>query len=421
MEKVTVEGTVGSVEDYISLVGPELVEEVKELARPLKGARIILLNSTAVGGGVAEMFPGFIRLLHSLGIEVTWLVMPGNRQFFAVTKKIHNGLQGADISLTEAERSIYSRQNEITGKELAQYAADLYEIHDPQPAGVYPYLSDRPALWRCHIDSSTANPEFWEFIRERIEPYDRLIFSMQEFARKDLDSRKVVIIHPAIDPFSVKNRQMDQETAKRTIARYGINPNAPLMTQISRFDPWKDPVGVIEAYRLARRRHPDLQLVLLGAMADDDPEGPTILASLRQAVGNDQSVHILADTSPNDREVNAFQTLSRVIVQKSLREGFGLTVTEALWKGQPVVAGNVGGIRAQIRNGQNGFLVDTVEECAERVEYLLDNPDQQRELGRQARETVRQKFLMIRLVRDHLKLYRQLLGKQQLQPVMMTE
>lgn len=393
------------LESYRSLVGEDALDEIYHLASELKGLRVAHVNATANGGGVAEILKSIIPLYRGLGIDASWLVMKGNEPFFQVTKQLHNNLQGAAHHFDSSQWSTYLDTNRSNAASLrSQY--DVVMIHDPQPAAMRQFAPAGTAdhwIWRCHIDTSTPDMETWQTISSLVNQYDAAIFSVSEFVGPGLQVPKVSIIPPAIDPLTPKNQPMPIRKAARTVAEFGVDPERPFISQVSRFDPWKDPLGVIACFQELKESHPTLQLVLLGNFADDDPEGIEMYEKVLKAARSVPDVHVITDLTDL---VNPFQVLSRVVLQKSLREGFGLTVTEALWKGTPVVAGNVGGIRLQIKDGVGGFLVDSVQECVEKVHYLLTHHDERLALGRAGREYVRSRFLLPRLLRDELTLIR---------------
>ncbi len=397
-------------EAYREILPAKLYNEVVKLSKPLAGAEVVMLNATPYGGGVAEIFKSMIPLMRSLGIKVHWHVMPASDDFFEVTKNFHNALQGADYELGETAKALYLGHNQRTATLLRKISADVYEIHDPQPAAVGEFAEFKNTIWRCHIDTSTPNRAVWDFVRPFIEHYDQLIFTMPEFAHNDLPKQKLNFIAPTIDAFSVKNRPLGREFAVAMMQALGIDSERPLVTQVSRFDPWKDPKGVIDAYRLAKKKVPKLQLALVGSMASDDPEGQVIYQEVEDYAAGDPDIFLYTNlTGVGEVEVNAFQTFSEVLLQKSTREGFGLTVTEGLWKGHPVIGGNVGGIKLQIRDGKTGYLVNSVEECADRIVELVKSPAKSVKMGEAAHEYVRTHFLHPRLIRDHLRLYHKLL------------
>jgi len=400
-----------SFNSYRGIAPEELLDEVEAAARELRGARVAHINATPYGGGVSELLRSTVPLLNDLGLTAHWRTIFGDNRFFQVTKKIHNGLQGGPVSLTETDREAYmgvSRRNaELFGGEY-----DFVFLHDPQPAAMLSMRSAGRArwIWRCHIDTSAPNAGVWEFFRAYLRGFNAAIFSMQEFVPPDLPVTNVAVIPPAIDPLSPKNMPLPEESLWQILEWIGIEPHRPLVTQVSRFDPWKDPMGVIAAYRIIRKRFPDLQLALVGSMALDDPEGWTMYREMTEAARDDPDVHIFTNfIGVGNVEVNAFQRLSNVVIQKSIREGFGLVVSEALWKGTPVVAGRAGGIMLQMADGAGGVLVDSVEQCAAAVQALLENRERARHLGRAGKERVRHHFLAPRLLRDELHLMRKLL------------
>lgn len=385
------------VEDYEQFVGTETVQRVKDKARDLQGLRVAHVNSTYYGGGVAEMLSSLTLLMNALGIKTEWRVIQGSPDFFSVTKKMHNALQGGEINLSELKREIYEGvvyENAIRN----HLDHDRVVVHDPQPLPLVDHYQKKgPWIWRCHIDLTDPNQELWDYLAPFVERYDAVILTLEEYARQTRVPQ--VFFMPAIDPFSIKNRQLSEEEKQARLDYYDIPTDLPLVTQVSRFDRWKDPEGVVEAFKLARERV-DATLVLLGDVATDDPEGEEVYQSLLGC--REERIIILArqDTAL----VNALQSRSAVVLQKSLREGFGLTVTEAMWKGTPVIGGDVGGIRYQIEDGVNGFLVSTVEQAADRIVQLLTDDELRQMMGRRARKTVRERFLMIRLLEQHLDL-----------------
>ncbi|HIP97204.1 MAG TPA: glycosyltransferase [Anaerolineae bacterium] len=404
----TVELQPKSLADYAPIVGDETIEQIRALAGPLKGARVVHVSATAFGGGVAEMLYTLVPLMCDVGLDARWQIITGSDEFFNVTKSFHNGLQGMDLPLTEAMKDIWRRYNEYNAAAFeGEY--DFVIVHDPQPAGMCTYRrrkGGRHWIWRCHIDTSTPNPAFWEFIVPYLQVYDAGIFTMQQYVGQGLAFPHLAIITPTIDPLSPKNAAQPPEESRKIIRSYGVDLDRPLLTQVSRYDPWKDPLGVIDAYRLVKRKIPDVQLALLGSMASDDPEGWVYYDRTVRHAGEDFDIYILHNFhGVGNREVNAFQAMSDVVIQKSTREGFGLVVTEALWKGTPVVGGNVGGIPLQVLDGETGFLVDSVETCAEKTLYLLQHPDEARRMGEQGREHVRKNFLSTRHLRDYLQLF----------------
>src|SRR5258708_7233962 len=398
------------VANYATIVGDEVIAELEQLARPLRGARVAHISSTAYGGGVAEMLHTLVPLMNSVGLEAQWRVIAGNDDFFAATKAMHNALQGLDLELTPARRAAYLRTNAGLAASF-EGEFDYVVVHDPQPA---PLRALRGAaggtwIWRCHIDLTAANPAYWAFLRPYVQMYDAAIFTMPQYAKKDLRIDKIAIIPPAIDPLSPKNAPMADEAARRLVARYDVNPDRPVLVQVSRFDPWKDPLGVIDVYRAVKGEFPDVQLVMVGSMAHDDPEGMEYYQRTKDYAGGDPDIKLLSNLDGvGNVEVNAFQRLAAVVLQKSLREGFGLTITEGLWKSRPTIGGNVGGIPLQLQEGTTGFLVNSVEQCAERVLWVLRHPAQAEKLAARGREDVRHKFLSTANLRNYLTLSNQL-------------
>lgn len=405
MKQVTVPTL--QVEAYAPLAGEAAVERIRALARPLEGLRVAHVNATSYGGGVVELLYPLVGLMNGLGIPTEWWVLEGTDAFFQVTKTAHNGLQGADVVIDSTMQETYREVN-VANSRFDWDAYDVVVIHDPQPAALASLVGERKArwLWRCHIDLSAPNPDVWSWIRPYLTAYDGTIFSLAQYVQKDLATPLVAIIPPSIDPLSEKNRDLEPAEVAAVLQRFGLDGSRPIITQVSRFDPWKDPLGVIDAYRMVKKEIPQVQLLLVGSMATDDPEGWTFYDRTLRRAGEDSDIFILANLHGiHHREVNAFQRASDVIIQKSLREGFGLTVTEGLWKGRPVVGGNAGGIPIQVLDGQNGFLVDSVETCAERTSWLLEHADEARQMGARGREHVREHFLVTRDLEDHLQLF----------------
>lgn len=385
------------VEDYEPLVGSETVARVLDKANPMRNVHVAHVNSTYYGGGVVELLGSLTLLMNSAGIKTGWRVIQGSPDFFSVTKKMHNALQGGEINLTERKQRIYE---EVVYENVIRNHLnhDRVIIHDPQPLPmVRHYQKKGPWIWRCHLDLTKRNRKLWEYLAPFVERYDAVVLSLEEYAQ-DIDTPQVFFM-PAINPFSIKNKELSPEEIQERLDYYNIPTDLPLVAQISRFDPWKDPEGVIKAFKMARQEV-DATLVLLGNVATDDPEGEKMYQSLLDY--EEERIIILAreDTAL----VNALQSRSAVILQKSLREGFGLTVAEAMWKGTPVIGGDVGGIRHQIEDGVNGFLVSSVDEAAQRMVQLLQDEKLRQQMGERARETVKQRFLMIRLLEQYLDL-----------------
>ena len=401
------------LEAYRHIVGDEEVARIRDLASGLRGLRVLELSSTATGGGVAELLSSLVPLQRDLGLDVQWQLITGGRRFFEVTKRLHNGLQGMAIQLRQDEREEYLRHNASCAAALQDHW-DIVVVHDPQPAAVLSAGDDHGArwIWRCHIDSSEPDPDVWRFLRPFLGAYDRLVFTMDAFVPPDLDV-PVTLITPAIDPLSSKNRALPTYLARETVAELGVDLARPLMIQVSRFDPWKDPLGVVETWRRARSEFPALQLALVGAMAGDDPEGWRVYREIERATREEPDCLLLSNqVGVNAHEVNALQRVADVAVQKSVREGFGLVVSETLWKGTPMVAGRTGGIPLQLRDGETGRLATTVEEFAEAVGELLRDPDEARALGLRGRRAVAERFLITRLLRDQLELFASVLSTQ---------
>ncbi len=389
-----------SLASYFNVAPIHLLEALDREAEKLRGARILQLNATPYGGGVSELLRSGVPLLRDLGLDVEWHVISGDEPFFRVTKAIHNGLQGDPHDLTDAERDAYLATS-ARNADLLEDGWDFVVVHDPQPAAVLPLRGKRNArwVWRCHIETSRPNPATWDFLRGFLADYDAAVFTLPEFVPPDLPIDRVAVIPPAIDPLSPKNLPLARITAKQVLDWIGVRLDVPLVTQVSRFDPWKDPLGVIEAFRLARLEVPDLQLALVGSMALDDPEGWDLYREIQQAAAGDPAIDLHTNlTGVGNIEVNAFQRLSSVVLQKSIREGFGLVIAEALWKETPVVAGRAGGIPLQMADGSGGVLVDSVEEAAAAIVELVREPERGRELGRTGRERVHEHFLLPRLL-----------------------
>jgi trehalose synthase len=390
------------IEDYEPLVGAEVVQRIRDKAAKLNGLRVANFNSTYYGGGVAETISSLTLLMNSLGLRTEWRVIQGTPDFFSITKKMHNALQGGEIDLSKIKQEIFEQV--IYENSMRNFLDhDFIIVHDPQPLPLITHYEKKcPWVWRCHLDLSRPDTETWKYLRHWIDNYDVVILSCKEFAQEMKPPQRVMM--PAIDPFTIKNRQLSDREINERLARYGIPTDLPLVVQVSRFDPWKDPKGVVDAFKLARKQI-DARLVLLGNFATDDPEGEEIFHSL--CASRDERILIL--TSGDDTAlVNALQTRAAVVLQKSLREGFGLTVAEAMWKGTPVIGGNVGGIRYQIEDGVNGFLVSSIDETAGRMVEVINDKELRNEMGREARETVRKNFLLTRYLEQHLDLFGEL-------------
>ncbi|HJS97911.1 MAG TPA: glycosyltransferase [Terriglobales bacterium] len=396
------------LDDYEPIIGKPQLDELRYLARPLRSKTVKMVNSTSMGGGVAEMLNRLIPLLSELEVVTRWDVITGGNDFFEVTKAFHNALHGGEYVLTKEARDIFLSYNE-QNRQRMQFTEDLFVIHDPQPAGLIRAREPNRGkwMWRCHIDLSNPHPDVWGFLRPLIEEYDATVFSSPAFSRQLMVPQ--YLFYPCIDPLSEKNKELDAGYIQKVCDDFGIDRSRPIVTQISRFDRLKDPVGVIQAYKLAKK-YVDCQLVLAGGGATDDPEGAIVLQEVMDAAGEDPDVIILNLPPWSALEINALQRASTVVVQKSLKEGFGLTVTEALWKGKPTIAGAVGGIPTQVIHKLTGVLVHSVEGCAYQIRYLLTHPEFAEQMGKNGREHVKENFLMTSNVKRWLLLFQILLG-----------
>lgn len=394
-----------SIKSYIPIVGAENVDHLRQLSHGLRGARIVHVNSTRVGGGVAEIMEWLIPLMNDLGLNASWEVIEGNDPFFNVTKAFHNGLQGKSVTLTSKMIADYESTVTSNAERLRPILeeADFVFIHDPQPAMLFDLCPNRRGkwIWRCHVDVSKPNRGVWNYLRKRVSGYDASIFSMPAFAQPLPHPQ--FIIAPSIDPLSEKNCDLPQSEVAATLERFGIPSDRPILTQVSRFDQFKDPIGVIKAFQLLKE-HVDARLVLVGGGASDDPEGAAVFEEVLHHAENDPFIHALLLPGDSHRTINALQRASAVIIQKSLQEGFGLTVTEGLWKSIPVIGGNVGGIRLQVHDYHTGFLVNSPEGASLRLRYLLHHPDAMQRMGEKGKEFVRVNFLLHRHLREYLTL-----------------
>jgi trehalose synthase len=391
------------LDDYKSIVGESVIQDLRLLGERLKGKTVKNINSTAVGGGVAEILNRMVPLLKELGVNAQWDVIKGDSKFYEVTKKMHNALHGTPVEFTDEDIKTYWQAQDSN---LAQMDlnADIFFVHDPQPAGLIKKRKELGGkwVWRCHIDLSERNEKVWSFLHPLVEQFDASVFSAPSFGQT-LNIRQVLIA-PSIDPLSEKNKDLPQDYIDSVLGQYKIPKDKPLITQVSRFDRLKDPVGVIDAYRLAKK-YSDCQLLLVGGSATDDPEGAVVLNEVREKAGNDPDIHVLELAPTSHLEINALQRASAVIIQKSLKEGFGLTVTEGLWKGKPVIAGAVGGIPLQITHKYSGVLTHSVEGAAYWLKQLLQSPEFAKKLGKNGREHVRDNFLLTRHLREYLLLF----------------
>jgi trehalose synthase len=396
------------LDPYRPLVGDAICDEVIQLAQQLRDARIVHINATPYGGGVSELLRSSVPLLRGLGLDAEWQVISGDTAFFHVTKGLHNGLQGATYTLTAEDEEVYLLNNTRNAR-LLEGEYDFIIVHDPQPAALRQLHGRDNAIWvwRCHIDTSQPNAEVMAFITPFLEPYDAVVFTMADFILPSLTSHGVRLIQPSIDPLSPKNLDLPLDVCRRILSWVGIDLDRPLLTQVSRFDPWKDPLGVLRVYREVRREIPELQLALVGSMAHDDPEGWRIYDRITAETRGDSDITVATNlTGVSSLEVNAFQRLSSVVIQKSIREGFGLVISETLWKGTPAVAGRTGGIPLQMPENTGGFLVDPTDDgaFADRIRHLLRHAAEARDLGMSGREWVREHFLLPRMVADQLRL-----------------
>jgi trehalose synthase len=399
------------LESYKNVVGEEVIDQLMQLAEPLKNIKIVHVNSTPTGGGVAEILRKMVPLTEALGILSSWEVLQGNAEFYQCTKLFHNAIQGNKSLISNSLIQIFETTNQSNAELLKSSLeeADIVVIHDPQPIALISHFPKKKGrwIWRCHIDASKPFWPVWKYLQKFAALYDASIFSLAEFTHSL--PHPIFIIPPSIDPLSDKNRELDPKELSEIRPLFGIDPDRPLALQVSRFDQFKDPLGVIEAYRLAKKFNPQLQLALAGGGASDDPEGEQVMREVQNAARGDSDIHILLLPNDAHRTINALQRSADIVLQKSTREGFGLTVTEALWKGKAVIGGNTGGIRLQIINGVTGFIINTVEGAAYRMRYLLQHPEIGAELGQRGRTYVRDKFLITRHLMNYLALIYSLL------------
>ncbi len=406
-----------ALHEYEPHVGEERIAELRALAAPLKGARVLHLNATAFGGGVAEILNSFIPLLRDVGIDAHWHVMEASAEFFNVTKSMHNAMQGMYIPWNKAMADLWRETNEANANAMdGKY--DFVYIHDPQPAGILEYLRERDPdmlgakwVWRCHLDTTEALPEVWGFLRGYISIYDALVFTLAEYVKEPIVGPKLEIIWPAIDPTSTKNSEISPVVVRDILARYEIDPDRPIIAQISRFDPWKDPLGVLDVYKTLKEEYPALQLLMVAAMANDDPEAWSFYERIVRKAGEDYDIHVLTNLNGvGNLEVNAFQSAADVLLQKSIREGFGLVISEALWKSKALVGSHAGGIPLQLDYGHAGPVAGTTQEFVDAIRTLLEDERARKEMGKRGKEHVREHFLTTRLLKDHLRLMNSLAG-----------
>ncbi len=400
---------------YASITGQDVIDHLQQLAQPLKGLRVVHVNSTKVGGGVAEILHKMIPFMNELGIVTSWETIAGESEFYQCTKNFHNAIQGNRVEIPERLLKTYEETNAQTAETLRDKLkdADVAIIHDPQPAALIKYISDRKGkwVWRCHIDANKPFRPVWKYLRGFISDYDASIFSLSSFSQHL--PHPIYLIAPSIDPLNEKNIDLPQDEISSIYSRFNFDPERPMILQVSRYDRFKDPIGVIRAYKLAKKFIPSLQLVLAGGGASDDPEGEAVLNEVRSAAADDPDLIVLLLPGDAHRTINALQRAADMVLQKSIREGFGLTVTEALWKNKPVIGGDTGGIRIQVINYHTGFLVNTPEGAALRIRYLLHNNALIEEMGIKAKEFVRENFLITRHLREYLTLIYALLHKKE--------
>jgi len=400
-----------AIDEYRGIVGDKVISDIVKMAKNLYGLRVLHINSTYYGGGVAEMLYSLIPLMNDVGVSVDWRILRGTPEFFTITKKFHNAIQGDPINLSDIKKTLYIQNNQDFAS-YCQIDADCVIIHDPQPLPLIRfYKRKQPWIWRCHVDLSRPNPQLWDYLKGFILRYDRVIVSDCRYMKEDLPM-DYSVIHPVIDQLSSKNKEISKDLIMRTLKKYAVPTDKPILTQISSFDKWKDPANVIEMFKLVKARI-DCRLVLCGSMAADDPEGIQIYQKILQRANNHVAKRdVILLTVEDNILVNALQRISSVVIQKSIREGFGLTVTEALWKEKPVVASNVGGIPLQMADGETGYLIDPtdIKTGAARIISILENPAEAKRLGTNGREMVRKKFLITRHLYDDLKMLNDLFG-----------
>ena len=395
------------LKNYEKIIGKSKIYDIRKQAKLLNGKHVVHVNSTYYGGGVAEILNCLVPLMNELGILTGWRIIKGNPDFFTITKKFHNALQGDKINLSLLKKKNYETTNKTNALFTHINKHDCIIIHDPQPLPLINcFQKNQPWIWRCHIDASSPNPELWNYLKTFVGKYDHAIFSKNEF-RQSLKIPQTIIT-PSIDPLSPKNIKLTNSQIKKILTKFDIKTDKPIISQISRFDKWKDPIGVIKAFKLISKKV-DCRLVLLGSMATDDPEGQRIHEKVLQYAKDIDNINVIC--FENNILVNAVQTISEVVIQKSLKEGFGLTVAEALWKKTPVVAGNVGGIPLQVIHGKTGYLVNSNEECADAVIDLLQNPKKAIEMGENGHEHIKSNFLITRHLSDYLSLLKEVFGK----------
>lgn len=391
---------------YAEVAGHDVINHLRQLADPLRGLKVVHINATKMGGGVAEILHKMVPLMNELGLDVSWEVIEGEPAFYQCTKSFHNALQGSRVGVQEKLLRAYEKTNAETAEIMREKlrTADFVIVHDPQPAALINHFPDHTGkwVWRCHIDVSRPLRSVWRYLRTFVKSYDASIFSLSNFAQ--VLPHPIYLIPPSIDPLHDKNIELDDEEVQSVFTRFNIDPERPMILQVSRYDRFKDPVGVIQAFKMARKFVPSLQLVLAGGGASDDPEGEIVLNEVRESANDDPDIHVLLLPGDAHRTINALQRAADIVLQKSTKEGFGLTVTEAMWKQKPVIGGDTGGIRMQVVNYHTGFLVNTPEGAALRIRYLLHHNDKRLEMGAKAQEFVRANFLITRHLREYLTL-----------------
>jgi trehalose synthase len=402
--------SIKSLDKYQDIIGDRAVQQIRAEASSLSEKKTVHINSTYQGGGVAEILNSLIILLNDVGIETDWRILHGDLDFFTITKKFHNALQGERINLSEKKKELYYINN-VNNAIFSHINHDFVVVHDPQPLPIITcYKKRQPWVWRCHIDISNPMKEMWDYLRMFILRYDAMIISMEKFKPKDIPDRVIpqFIIRPSIDPFNLKNKEISSATVAKYLAKYGIDEEKPIVSQISRFDKWKDPEGMVKIFRLIKKKM-DCQLILAGSMASDDPEGQEIFENLEALVKDEKDIKLIINAP--DILVNALQRVSSVVVQKSIKEGFAITVSEALWKQTPVVTSDVGGISSQVIDGRNGFLLPPrdYEGFAEKIVFLLRNPGVARRMGEFGKNYVRNNFLITRHLLDYIELMKKVL------------
>ena len=397
-----------TINDYRKIVGDKKINEIIKEASPLKGKYIVHVNSTFYGGGVAEVLDSLVYLMNQVGIKAGWRLLKGSLPFFEITKSFHNGSQGANIKLTQKIKRIYEEINYHNSVFMHLEKSDAIVIHDPQALPLIKfYKKQQPWIWRCHVDITEPNKKLWDYLKGFINLYDEMIISDERYRKEDIKIHQTIIM-PSIDPLNDKNRKLSNQKVKTILSKQGIKFNKPIVSQISRYDQWKDPCGVIDAFKKVKKKV-DCQLVLLGNSATDDPQGLKTYYEVAQKAKKVKDITLLLNVGNNNLTVNALQRASAVVLQKSIREGFALTISEALWKGTPVIGSNIGGIPNQIIDGKNGYLVNDINECAERTVELLKDNELRKKMGRYAHEFVKENFLITRHLLDYIKLLKRVM------------